>query len=349
MNLFKNMLKEDESLFINEMALDYDYLPRLLPFRDNQQFYLAECIKPLFNKRNSKNVLITGKPGIGKTALVKFVLRDLETETSDIIPVYINCWKKNTAHKIVLEICEQIGYKWVINKNSDELLKSASTIINQKALVLVLDEVDKLDDQQILYSILEDIEKKSIFLISNDKEFLVKLDDRVKSRLIPEILEIRSYSYEETKEILIQRVKHAFVQGIWDEKALQLVAEKSYQNKDIRLGLFLLKESGNIAEIKASKKILLEHCEQAVNKLDLFRKKAIQLNDEEKEILEIVKKNSGLIATQLYDIYKVNNDKSYRTFHRKLKSLEENNLVKISETRGDDGGVSSLVEFKKDL
>ena len=56
MGLFKDMLKSDESLFRDEIALDYDFLPKLLPYREKEQFYLANCIKPLLQKRNGKNL-----------------------------------------------------------------------------------------------------------------------------------------------------------------------------------------------------------------------------------------------------------------------------------------------------
>ena len=78
MSLFKNMLSSGESLFLNPIALDYDYMPKLMPFRDGQQHHMAECIKPLFQNRNGKNLLITGSPGIGKTLASKKVLKELE-------------------------------------------------------------------------------------------------------------------------------------------------------------------------------------------------------------------------------------------------------------------------------
>ena len=106
MNLFNNILKSNESLITNPIALDYDYQPKLIPYRENQQHHIAACIKPLFQNRNGKNILITGKPGIGKTVCAKHVLRELEEQTEEIIPIFINCWKKDTPYKIVIEICE---------------------------------------------------------------------------------------------------------------------------------------------------------------------------------------------------------------------------------------------------
>src|SRR3989338_1959394 len=144
MNLFKKVLASDESLFLDQMALDYDYLPKLLPHREKKQFYLASCIKPLMQKRTGKNIFITGQPGIGKTAAVRFVLRDLENETDNVVPLYVNCWKKNTSHKIVLELCEKLDYSFTVNRTTEELLKKVAEICNKKnGVVFAFDEIDK--------------------------------------------------------------------------------------------------------------------------------------------------------------------------------------------------------------
>ena len=56
MALFKDMLHSDESIFKNELALDYDFLPKILPHREAQQRYIADCIKPLLMGKNGKNL-----------------------------------------------------------------------------------------------------------------------------------------------------------------------------------------------------------------------------------------------------------------------------------------------------
>ena len=206
MALFKDMLSSDESLFKNELALDYSFLPKILPHREKQQRYMATIIKPLMSEKNGKNLFVYGAPGIGKTAAMRFVLNELEEETDDVIPIYINCWQKNTTFKIIADICEQLGYRLTHNKRTEELFAIAKNMLNKKAAVFAFDEVDKLEEVNFLYDILEEIYKKSILLITNDREWLDNLDDRVKSRLLPETLEFKPYNLEETKDVLKQRM-----------------------------------------------------------------------------------------------------------------------------------------------
>ncbi len=345
MNLFDKYLEESESLFIDEISLDPDFIPKEIPHRENQQHYIAECISPLFQKRSGKNLLITGKPGIGKTLAIKHIFMELESKTDEITPIYINCWKKDSSFKILNEIADQINYKWTHNKRTDELMKIISDILNKKSVVFCLDEIDKVREIDILYSITEDIPKKTILLITNDHEWISKLDQRIRSRLSLEHLDFHPYTYGETKSILKMRKDLAFQRNIFNQDALELITNKTFALKDIRTGLALLKESGNIAERKLSKQINMEHTTEAINKLLETEKK--DLTPEEKNILDIAKNNSGKTIKEIYDIYvKQGGDKTYTTLYRKLSDLQKNAMLDIKNIGGTS---SSTVHYRKKL
>ncbi|MCH8004583.1 MAG: AAA family ATPase [Nanoarchaeota archaeon] len=347
MALFKDMLSSDESLFKNELALDYSFLPKILPHREKQQRYIATCIKPLMNEKNGKNLFIYGAPGIGKTAAMRFVLNELEEETEDVIPIYINCWQKNTTFKIVVDICEQLGYKLTHNKRTEELFQVVKNILNKKAAVFAFDEVDKLEEIDFLYSILEDIYKKSILMVTNDKVWLDDLDDRVKSRSLPEILEFKPYNLEETRDVLKQRVQYSFVLGVWNDDAFELIVKKTFEVEDIRIGLHLMRESGNIAEEKSSRKITLEHAKEAITKIDQFTiKKSSDLTEDEQKILDMIKKNSDKKIGDLYNIYKEQDGSLvYKSFQRKIEKLQKNKFINVKKTSGGPDGNTSIVKY----
>lgn len=332
MSLFDNMLKDSESLFLDSIALDYDYQPKLVPYRESHQKFIASCIAPLFQDRNGKNLFIFGPPGIGKTVSTKHVLNELQEKTDDIIPLYINCWKKDTPHKIVLEICERLNYKFVHNKNTSELLKEISRILSKESAVLVLDEADKLLDKSIIYTLAEGKYNKSIILITNDKDYLASLDQRVSSRLVPSALEFQPYTKEQTFGILKQRMEYAFVPNVFKKEAFEMVAQRTYNLKDIRTGLFLLKESAEIAESQSSKIITEQHAIQALENIKGIKiKNSAELEDESRELYHLIQKNSGKTAKDLYELYKIGRNKSYRTLLRKIKILKEKNWISIKE------------------
>ena len=330
--MFKDMLKSNESLFTNEIALDIDYTPPIIKYRESEQAYVAECIQPLFKGRNGKNLLISGEPGIGKTVAVRHIFNELGKETNDIIPVYINCWKMETFYKIVVELCKQLGYRFIQNKRGDELFREVARIINKKTIVLCLDEADKLNELSILYSILEDIYKRTIILITNDETWLASLDQRIRSRLVPELLEFRPYNRDEVYGILKERKDYAFVNNIWEDDAFNIIAEKTFNTNDVRVGLFLLREAGTIAENASSVRIRLQDAESAISKLGDFKMKSPAfLNDDEKDIISLVGGNAGADSSYIYKLYSKKYDRSYRTFQRKVYKLSEGGLISIKE------------------
>jgi len=339
--MFKDMLKQDETLFKDELVLDYEYLPKILKYRENQQQHFATVIKPLLQKRQGSNLFIYGSPGIGKTAACKHVLRELELETDQVYTFYINCWKYDTVYKILAELCNQLKYKWIQNKKTDELLKVVAEILNKKSAVIILDEVDKLKEEQIVYQLLEDIYKKCLFLITNEKDWLAKLDDRVKSRLLPELLEFKPYNYKETKGILEERKDYGFYPGVWDEEAFEKVAEYCFEKQDVRIGITLLKNSANLAENKSSRKVSLEYVEQAIAKLNPFQQAKIELDDEDKFIIDYIKNNPKSPISKIYEEYNKKYEKSQRTLRRKLDLLKEAKLVDF-----EDSPFGSLVSTK---
>lgn len=262
------------SLFINPTILEQTYLPRLLPYREEQHKYLAECIKPLFNRRTGTNLIITGSPGIGKTVCIKFILRKLMEETDNIMPIYINCWKRDTSPKIINEIARKMDIKLIEKMSSDEIFDRLIAKFNKyDGVVFAFDEIDKVKDFDFLYRILEDVPYKTIFLVTNISEIVAKMDRRLLSRLLLEKTEFKPYNFEETRGILYERQKHAFSPGSWDYDAFEMIIRKTYNSKDIRTGLFLMKTAGEIANNKNAAKIGTEDVKKALEKLEDFYEK----------------------------------------------------------------------------
>ncbi len=350
MSLFKDMLKSDESLFKNEVALDFSYQPKMLKYREKEQQQIAACIKPLLQNRNGRNVFLYGKPGIGKTIAVQKLLEALDEEDlgdQETYTMYINCWQKNTTFKIMADLCDKLGYKFTQNKKTEELFKVVANIINRKSGVFVFDEIDKVEDFDFMYTILEQIYRKSMVLITNHKDFLLGIEDRIKSRLTPDILEFRPYNKDETKGILEQRRDLAFHSGVWDNDAFAKIVEKTYEREDIRTGLHLMKEAGLNAEAESSRKILLKHAEQALLKIDeISVKSSDELDDEARFILNLVKDNSGEKIGDIFKTYqKEGGSSSYKTFQRKIQKLSENKFVTTKKLTGGIDGSTTIVNY----
>lgn len=349
-SMFKDILGSGETLFKNDVALDYSFVPKIVPYREKEQRVIASCIKPLFDSKSGKNAFIFGKPGVGKTVALKKVTEELQEETDEIIPIDINCWNHNTTYKIVLEICSRLDFKFVQNRKTEELFRWVRQNLNKKSVVFVFDEADKLDDLDFLYMILEEIYRKTIILITNYKDWIADLDERIKSRLLPEMIEFKPYSYEETKGILRQRIEYAFQPNVLSTEAFDLIAKKAVEMQDIRIGIHLMKESGRIAEDKSSRKITLEHAQQALNRIDEFSiKSPSELASDEQLILDLVKSNSGKKIGDFFRLYQGNGGKlAYKSFQRKIEKLEKNKFIVAEKTAGGDEGNTTIIKSNSD-
>ncbi|MGV8172317.1 MAG: Cdc6/Cdc18 family protein [Candidatus Woesearchaeota archaeon] len=349
MGLYDDLLKGGESLFKNEYALEYSFLPKSVPFRESQQKYLASCIKPLLMEHNGRNVLVHGPPGVGKTVALKHLLSELDESdelNEKIYPVYINCWHKNTTYKVVLELCDQVGYAFVQNKNTEDLFKIVTQILNKKSSVIVFDEIDKAEDTDFLYILAETLFRKTLFLVTNYKSWLLELDDRIRSRLMLEQIEFPNYDTDEIEGILRERIPYAFNTRCVDDSALTVISKKAAELKDLRIGLFLLRESTLIAEEKGSKCITEEHATIALSKINQFTIKSTdELDDESKLILRMVREYSGKKIGDLFKMYEMSGGKSsYKTFQRKITKLEEGRFVSLERTHA--GGNTTIVNKK---
>ena len=90
-----NRFLQSASIFKDREILRHDYVPENLPHREDQIRFLGEIVAPLLKGVRCSNILIYGKTGTGKTAVVKYVLNKLSQKaqecTSPVKFCYVNC------------------------------------------------------------------------------------------------------------------------------------------------------------------------------------------------------------------------------------------------------------------
>jgi len=283
-------------------------------------------------------------PGIGKTSCVRFVFRELSEKLPDVKGVFINCWKNPTTNVVLAEIARQTGATATMHKTNDELWSKIEQAIGRvKGIALCLDEIDKAKEYDFLYQIAENMKNSSVIMITNEKEFLADIDPRVRSRMPLEEVEFREYKRHEIEGILRERVKYAFYPEVFGEEAFELVVEKTSEQKDVRIGLFLLKEAGRMAERDASKKVRTEHVMEAKEKLIEFRiKTSDDLGDREKRVLEVIRKNSGIVSGELNELCP---DIPHSTMRRITQKLEKGGFIFREECVSPDGAGRTMKHF----
>lgn len=337
---FKTIIK-------NEDILSYDYVPKILPYRENQVQEIANSIKPMFNKRTGTNLFIYGAPGIGKTASIKWVLRELSETTDEVLPIYVNCWNLRTRYFVFSEMANQLKISFTAGKSAEHVFQQIVYKLRGKKAVFVFDEVDKIDDSDFLYQVVSSFPNSCIHLISNNFEYITKLDPRIKSRMVLKNMEFRPYTLNETYGILKERAKLALKKDSIDIALLKQIANIAFERHDLRTGIYLLREAAKTAEQQGKGKITKEHIKKAVeNVLDKSPEEE-KLNKDENLILMIVKEHNGEISGKLFKLYQENGGKlSYKSFKRYVTNLEKLDFLKVELTAGGFKGKSTRVFLK---
>ena len=347
---------QESRIFKNEEALLPEYLPELLPHRENQIKQLANNMLPASKGRKPQNTFIFGPPGIGKTASVKFVFREFE-EYAEVRTIYINCWDYRTAIAILSKIVIEFGsFAQRRGVSRDEALERTVEVLNKKKIgvVICLDEVDQLilNDEQALYDLLRiDQYVKipfGIVFVSNDPHVFSKVDSRIKSSLAIENIEFKPYSFEEMKNILKERAELAV--HVIEEGVVALCANHAIQNGgDVRIGLECLIKSARLAENENSDKIKVSHIQKILNVVKPVKPQILKkrLNFDEEAILKIVEEKRRIFSGELYQEYSksVEMPVSDRRFRDFLNHLAKLNLVRIEERkRGIKGKKRTVIK-----
>jgi cell division control protein 6 len=326
--IFDSAIK-NKNIIKNRQVLTIGYVPDKLLFRTKETASIAQTLSVILKKGRPSNLLIFGKPGTGKTAVVKNVIEHLYKKANELdiklrVP-FINAKNSNTPYKILYEIAELLD----INKEERKmqvyftgLSMSEATdrildYIKRKSIkvVLVIDEIDSLVNRKgddILYNFTRANERISsdqfisLIGISNSLTFKDKLDPRVKSSLSEEELVFNPYTIEQLKEILVDRCKLAFYDNVVPIGVINLCAAiAGKETGDARKAIDLLRVAAEIAERSITMQITEDHIRSAQQKIDSDTNLEILSNSTlhtKLLILSIVKAKNGSTG-EIYAVY----------------------------------------------
>ncbi|MBI5146646.1 MAG: AAA family ATPase [Thaumarchaeota archaeon] len=317
-----------KSIIKNRNVLHFTYLPDMVLHRKDEQEKLTQSLLPILKQSRPSNLLIYGKPGTGKTLVVKKILTKIqqrvEKSNFPIKLIYTNSKDETTLYGLLVSIGRQLGLEkedlpptgLATSEVFKRLLKSIEE--NQYNIILVIDEIDYLahlvskTGKDILYQLTRANERlkggsMTLVGISNDLTFKDRLDGRVISSLGEEEVVFTNYDVNQLKEILLDRIKGAFLDGVVEASALNLCAAMAgREHGDARRAIDLLRVAGEIAERQQSETVKEEHVRTAAQKMEEDKEvtalKSYPLH--EKLLIIAVMKASGLSTGEIFLAYK---------------------------------------------
>jgi len=325
-----SILQNNSELFrgSREVLLD-SFVPSRLPHREQQIRQVAEILAPALRGDVPSNLLIYGKIGTGKTAVVAQVRQDILRRTelaSHLTFVTLNCGNIDTPYSLLQTIgnnfakteADRVPTGWSL----DRVQTSMRRLMDAKGgtVILVLDEIDRLvarSGDSVLYTLSQintELEVARLVLvgISNDLKFTNQLDARVRSRLNEEKILFPPYDAIQLQDILRERAREAFRDGIVDPGVVErCAAYAALENGDARRALALLRLSAEMAERDHAKRITPDHVVKAKNRLeqDIIVECCRTLPPHCKVLLYAIlqsyeRRRNGVLTGEVYDSYK---------------------------------------------
>jgi len=289
MDFFDKFLQK-EPLIINKKVLQANYIPDAIPHRQQQIELIASILGPALRGEKPSNIFVYGKPGVGKTVCVQYILKTLEQSAqkrgTKLKTIYINCKLKkiaDTEYRIVTELARAIGVEVpATGLPTDEVYNKFIGAVDARPqiVVLVLDEVDRLvvkAGDEILYNLTRinsELKNAQVALvgISNDVRFIENIDPRVKSSLGEEEVIFPPYNAVELKDILEKRASLAFRPNALHDGVLQkCAAYAAREHGDARRALDLLRVAGEVSERESADTVRPEHIDKAEERIERDR------------------------------------------------------------------------------
>jgi len=262
----KNKENQENTVIQNREKLKISHIPDELQFREDEiQKIVNQLFVEALDGNEGQDAVVTGPPGTGKTAVVKYVLNKLEEsyDTSNMDYVYVNCKTNNSMQEVFKAMMNSLEMDFKrgvgLGENIDKLFREYSDP-EDNSLVVILDEVDELYKARreyindVLYTLSRPDEHSdgfrfsgslNVVCVSNDNKLYEYLDMDVEdSSFSPEKFEFLPYSVDQITKILLSRQEDAYTEEILDRDYMRKIAEivSDKFNSDIRVGIRILKK-----------------------------------------------------------------------------------------------------------
>lgn len=197
------------------------YTPPSLPARDKEIEEIQQQIDLFLKNSMCNNLLLDGVSGSGKTVTLKY----LRERFSDAI-FYTNAQRaQNSLLTVLNEISDETAHSY------HRALHNTVAYLHKQRRILIIDEIDKITNQQKLWHCLNEIYRETdnpMIIVTNKKQFVNTLPYDARNTLLFSNILFPAYNAEELVQIALQRIKLCDYNFKDNEKVTHMIAKVSY-------------------------------------------------------------------------------------------------------------------------
>ena len=292
-----------KAILLDPGTLSEEYIPKNILQREEQIAVLKSCFSPILKNDKPLNVWLHGKPGTGKTATAKHLVREICTK-SGASYIHVNCRKYNSFYSILNFILNEMRAGFGNERDGRVKLEKIEKYVKDKPMLIILDEIDFLPHKErnsLLYSL--SFGKVGLVCISEDRDAVLLLNGRAKSRLQPQLVEFKAYSPEEIKDILKERAVLALDSRVWSTKSLDKIAGLS--KGDARAAIQTLRGAAEFSELQGSPALNETHINKAFCNVNGLMKSYTlkRLGNHYEMIYGLIERSGPILSTDLWNSY----------------------------------------------
>jgi archaeal cell division control protein 6 len=290
---FTDDIFQTGDIFANRELVRVGHVPELsrVVGRDNEVREVGGALGPATQGGPPETSIIYGKTGTGKSLVARCVTREATRRASDngytLQYSYVDCSDYQSETKASREMARELRKNLSIEKSIPRIGIGAADyrditweLLAEEdidSFVVILDEIDKLDDDELLRSISRAKESgKSdtnigVICISNKIEYRDRLNERVDSSLQDNELVFDPYDANQLREILRNR-KDAFNDGVLTDGVIaRTAALAAREHGDARKAVDTLYEAGRLAEKAGDSQVTEDYVDNALKKAEANR------------------------------------------------------------------------------
>lgn len=287
---------ETGDIFRDRQLVRVGHVPELdrVVGRDREIEAVGSALAPAIRGGPPETTIIYGKTGTGKSLVARCVTREARRQASDhnhtLASAYIDCSDYQTETQASREMARKlrdclgddaadksIPRKGIAAADYRDITWELLEAHDVDAFVVVLDEIDKLDGDNLLRSLSRAKESGKAetligaICISNKIEYRERLNERVDSSLQDNELIFDPYDATQLEAILDRR-RDAFVEGVLEDGVIpKTAALAAREHGDARKAIDMLYEAGRLAEKERATTVTEGHVDAALQRAEVNR------------------------------------------------------------------------------